>query len=342
MIIFLFGEDSFRSRQKLNELKDKFLREVDPKGNSLTALDGETSSMEKINEAASSGTLLAKKRMVIVENLFFNKSLSIYGQLLEYLIKGTSDDNIIIFWDRAVKLKKAKNKLEPVKLDSAGKEKKLAGDMLKLFNFLAKQKFAQQFSAFSNTEAAAWTKKEVEARGGKISGQAAQMLAGYAGSDLWQINNDINKLISYKEAGKTGASLIEAADVELFVKGSFDENIFALTDAISNKSIGLAEKLLQEQIEAGMADAYLLAMIVRQIKILMQIRQALDSGHSPRKIMSILKLHPFVAQKGVNQARRFSLASLKSILNELVKIDYQMKTGQADAKTMLNLLIAKM
>lgn len=338
MIFFLYGQDSFRSRQKLNELKDKFTREVDPSGNSLNVVDGETAAIGKINDAAGAGTLFARKRMIVIENIFSNKNQNIFEQVLEVFKSNKSDDNIVVFRDDSVKLKKTKAKEEAVKIDSSGREKKLAGGALKLFNFLAKQKFAQQFSRLSNAEAARWVKKEIENRGGKISPQAAQILNGLAGGDLWQADNEIGKLLSYKRPGE----IIEPADIELLAKGGFDENIFALTDAISNKNAIMAVKLLEEQREAGLADIYVLAMITRQIKILLQIRQALDSGDGPRKIMSGLKLHPFVAQKGMGQARRFALPALKHILNELVDIDYAMKSGRAGAGTGLSLLIAKL
>lgn len=337
MIFFLYGQDSFRSRRKLNELKEKFLREVDPSGDSLNIVDGETATIGKISEAAGAGTLFAKKRMIVIENIFSNKNQSILEQVFEHFKNKKSDGNIIIFRDDSIKLKKGKTKEEALKLDSAGRERKLAGGALKLFNFLIKQKFAQQFSILSNTEAALWIKKEVDARGGKISHQAAQLLSSFAGGDLWQADNEIGKLLNYKTAG----GIIEPADIELLAKGKFDENIFALTDAISNKNAGLAVKLLEEQREAGLADSYLLAMIIRQIKILLQIRQALDSGDGPRKIMSGLKLHPFVAQKGMGQARRFSLPVLKNIFSALVEADYKMKSGRADVKTGLSLIIAK-
>jgi len=58
MIIFLYGEDTFLSRRKLNELKEKFLREVDPSGNGLVVLDGEKAAMEEINESISASSLL--------------------------------------------------------------------------------------------------------------------------------------------------------------------------------------------------------------------------------------------------------------------------------------------
>jgi DNA polymerase-3 subunit delta len=341
MIIFLYGEDTFLARRKLNDLRDKFLREVDPSGNSLAVLDGASATMEKINESVSASSLLSKKRMVIIENLFTNKSQTIFNQVNDYFKKrkidlpapdragGQAGDNIIIF------------------LDSISGEDKLPKYKSELFKTLIKQKYAQEFKMLSNTEATTWTKKEVEARGGKISHQATMELTSLLGSDLWQINNEIDKLINYKASQKLGladnekGSVIEAEDVKNLVRGQFDEKIFSLTDAISARNKAQAVKLLEEQTEAGLTDSYLLTMITRQFRIMLQIKQALDSGHTSRKIISLLKLHPFIVQKGINQVRNFTLPSLKNILGKLVEIDYLMKSGKAEIKPMLSLLIAR-
>ena len=170
------------------------------------------------------------------------------------------------------------------------------------------------------------------------------MIVSLLGSDLWQIDNEVDKLVNYKlglepkmiKGGKPAE--IEAQDVEKLVRGQLDENIFALTDAISNKNKGLALKLLEEQYGAGLADTYLMTMIIRQFRILLQTRQALDSGLTSRQIISNLRLHPFVVQKSINQVRNFNLQTLKDILNKLTQIDYRVKTGQADVRTMLDLL----
>lgn len=329
MIIFLYGEDSFSSRRKLNILKERFLKEVDSSGNSLSIIDGSTASLEKINELISPSSLLAEKRMVVIEDLFKNKKNDIFDQIFVYFKNKKNEDNIIIFWD------------------SLGIEEKVTKNKDGLLSFLKKQKFSIPFKTLSNTEVTNWARKEVEARGGKISVQAAATLASYLGSNLWQINSEIDKLINYKAGQKLNisdnekGSIIEKEDVENMVRGNFDEKIFALTDALSAKNKALAVKLLEEQIDAGLTDEYLLSMITRQFKILLQIRQALDTGENQRKIASVLKIHPFVAQKGMVQARNFNLPVLKNIFKKLVEIDYSMKSGQGDIKSMLNLLIAK-
>lgn len=349
MIIFLFGPDTYRGRQKINQMKEKFINDIDPRGENLELIEGETASLELINQKIGHRSLLAKKRMIIIENLFKNKSKTILNDVYEYFHgkKQDDEDNIIIFWETVIKIKKQANKESAVIIDSQGREKALTKNENKLYQFLSSQKFIQEFKELSNTEASVWVRQEVSQRGGYISHQAVQLLVSLAGNDLWKLNEEINKLINYKLGVEpkitSGGKPIEIQvnDVESLVRGNFDENIFALTDAISSNNKAQALKLLEEQYQAGLTDPYLLNMILRQFKILLQIRQALDLGHTSRKIMSELKLHPFVVQKGINQVRNFSLDSLKKIINSLVKADYSLKTGQADIRTTLDLLLAK-
>lgn len=352
MIIFIYGEDTFRGRKKLKELKDKFIREIDPGESSLTVVDGKIAKAKEIIDGFGARSLLAKKRMVIIENVFLNKDKAVPEEIFNYLkkIKTESDDNIIVFWEPAVKTKAFGAKKNAFLLDSDGRENPLPKTLEPLFNFLSKPPYAQEFKLLPNPELAAWIKKEVEARGGLITDRTAQTLISLVGNDLWQINNEINKLINYEAnpeaklltSGQTRKiKTISEEAIKQLVKGGFDENIFALTDALSNRNRKLASELLNEQYEAGLSDGYLLSMITRQFRILLQVRQALDSRFSSRKIITSLKLHPFVAQKSINQVRNFNLASLKNALNKLIEIDFLVKTGQAEAQTLLNLFIQK-
>lgn len=344
MIIFLYGQDNFRSRLKLNELRDKYLREVDKLGSGLNIINGAKATFPEITAAISPSSLLSKKRLIIVEDIFINKDKLIFEKLSEYFKNKKQDDNIIIVWESNIKTKKFKNVLSPMLLDSSGKEKPLNKKQAELFEFLSAQKYAYNFNLLSNTESANWVKKQTVLRGSKISVKAAEMLVGLVGNDGWQINNELDKLISYKATGKLtqGGVDIEVEDVKNLVRGNFSENIFALTDALSVKNKALAVKLLDEQIEAGLSEGYLLNMFVRQFRILLSIKQALESGLSQRQITSQLKLHPFVAQKGIEQARHFNLAILKDILNQLFRIDFEAKSGLNSYLAGLNMLIAKL
>lgn len=333
MVIFLYGQDTFRSKRKLAEFVERFLKEVDPSGHSLTVLSPSEITIGAIGQAAGSGSLLSRKRMLVAEQIFSRKDTQLFTDLLQYLQAASAglEDNIVIFWDEV-----------------SSDEKGLTKERGQLFRWLAGQKYAQEFKPLSNTELANWAKEEVGRRHGDISREAATHLVALTGGDLWQIDQEINKLIHYKAGQKLGLGAatvpdkIELSDVRELVTGVFDEQVFALTDALSMRNRALAAKLLEEQLRGGESEEYLLHMVTRQFRILVQVRQAMDSGLVGKKIAAELKLHPFVAQKSVGQVRNFSLEQLKKILLQLIDIDYLVKTGRGRPKVELGRLIARL
>lgn len=319
MIIFLYGPDTFRSRRKLDELKEKFIREIDASSRSLSLVDGQAATLKELAEKIGSGSLFAKKRMIVIERLFQNKKDSVYKELAEYLKKTNNrkkdQDNILIFWDEEMVSPKAEAK--------------------KLFSFLLKQDYVQEFAKLDTTKTLSFLKKEAEQYGKTWGPGAASLLISLTGGDLWSLSRETKKL-AFSATGKT----ISQDNVKELTSGAFGEDIFALTDAISAKNRTLASRLLEEQYAAGLEPEYILAMLTRQFKILLQIKTATDSGLNPSAIPTKLKLHPFVVKKGALAAKNFTLEILKSYLNRLIKLDGQNKTGTADIKTELTLFVA--
>jgi len=319
MIIFLYGQDSFRSRLKLKEFKDKFIREVDPDGSGLISIDGQTTNLAKISDAANSSSLFCRKRMIVVEDILKNKSKVVQDEIADFLKKQKKEqENILIFWDEHSGAKLGKNRL---------------------FNFLNKageNKFVQSYAPLSTPALATWVKTEVVNRGGKIAPQAVTELCAASGNDLWFLNNEINKLVAYRSSEE-----ISEEDIREMVRGRVDENIFALTDAIGAKNKALTMELIYRELEAGAAETYLLFMILRQFKILLQVKVGLEEGLEGRDLAQHLKLHPFVVQKSSAQVRNFSVEILKRIISKLVEIDSGIKTGKDDLLTALNLLFVK-
>ncbi len=322
MIIFLYGGDTFRSRRMLQEMKKKFIKDVDPESQSLSVVEGAATDLTEISEKINTGSLFVKKRLVVIENIFKNKKEKIFAALAEYLKKlSAGDDNIIIFWDE--------------ELDT--KNKPLKAESRKLFSFLAKQKYVQRFDPLTSAQLLSFIKKEVSGFQKDINATAASLLINLTGSDLWLIAQNLKKLAFY-----TPQKMIIEADVKEMVTGSFAEDIFAFTDALSAKNKVLASRLLEEQSAAGLSDEYLLAMLIRQFKILLQIREALDDKLNPNEMASQLKLHPFVAKKGALQAKNFTRTALQKHLDRLIRLDFLNKTGQGDVRTELTLLISQL
>ncbi len=328
MVIFLCGQDSFRSRQKLNALIEQFKKQRDPHGNNVIKLEGSKLSISKLNEKTAAYSLLAEKRLIIIEDLFGHKEENIFKSLLEYLQKFEKDknENVLIFYEG--------KELNSKKYGA----KKLTAARKKLFDYLAKQKFSEQFNTLNETQIVAWLQKQISESGLTINIKTANFIANTLNNDLWLINNELHKLINFSQAQKQKE--ITEESVRQLISGQTDENIFALTDAIGNKNKKKFFKLLEEQMESGAEKTYLLKMIIRQFKITLQIKELLIKGNSGDKIAGQLKLHPFVVKKTIPQTRNFTIDYLKKILSRLAKIDYKIKTGQADCLTELSLLFA--
>lgn len=319
MIIFLHGADSFRSRRFLREIKEKFQREVDADAQSISFIDGASASLSAISEKLNTGSLFVKKRLVVIENIFANKKEEIYAELHKYLKKFAAGEDVIVFREE----------------EEEGRKKTTKAGAKKLFDYLAAQPYSQEFKPLLPAQTLSFIKQEAGRYDKQIGQRAAAQLLARTGGDLWVIASEIRKL----SFAASGPELTEELIKET-VNGLFDENIFGLTDALSARNKKLAIEKLEEQYAAGLSDEYLLSMLTRQFKILLQIRAGLDAGQTIAQISADLKLHPFVAKKGLAQAQNFTAEALRAGLDRLVRLDYQNKTGSSQLRTELALLIS--
>lgn len=319
MIIFLYGPDTFRSRQKLAELKDKFLREVDPSGINIHVLDGSSAPIEEIEKNLLSPSFLARKRMVVIEKFLSKNQPEVNTErIISILQKKTIKDTIVIIWEEELDEKKLKNNL--------------------LCQFLLKQTYKYLFDLLGPAQAQKWIKQEIKKGGGEIHPTAAIYLSDIVGSDLWLANTEISKLLSYSN-GKE----ITLQDIKTLCHSKTEENIFLLTDALGHKNTALATKLIHDQLQAETTFAELLHRCLWQFKNLLMIKDFIDTEKDTNyySIAKKINLHPFIVKKSVQQTKNFTTDELKGVYKKLTDIDYKIKTNQINAEVLFDLLVMK-
>ncbi len=177
-----------------------------------------------------------------------------------------------------------------------------------------------------------WVRQRSRQLGGDIDPQAAFLLAEMVGDDPRLADQEITKLLDYVDRQRA----IGTEDVERLTPFGGQSDVFAMVDALGMQdgpaALNHLHRLLEEE-----APQYALAMIVRQFRLLVLAREALDTGQDPRQT---LRVHPFVAGKLAAQARRFGLAQLEDILRRLLAMDVAIKSGQTDEKVALDAFIA--
>lgn len=316
MAILLYGEDTYRSRQRLNQIKEEFFKK-DPSGVNLRVLEGEALDLEKFQNEINSVPFLSPQRLIMVENFFSSASKDSQEEMIK-IFATTSSTTDLVFYEKG-------------NLDS-GLIKKLGRPALP-----AGRVKIERFNLPKGSNLCQWIEEEVKKRGGEIEKEATDKLAIYVSSDLWQLSNEINKLISFKSSCRN--SLITCEDVELLVKANFQAPIFHLIDAIAFRNSQKASSLLIKFLEVGENELSILGMIVWQFRNLLLISDLLSSGANQKEIIKKTGLHPFVVQKTIRQAKNFSKEKLKKIYEKLLEADFSIKTGRLEAPLALELLV---
>jgi DNA polymerase III subunit delta len=196
----------------------------------------------------------------------------------------------------------------------------------------AELSFVREFAPARGVALVPWIQKRAQAAGGAFTPQAAQLLAATAGEDPFLLAQEIEKLITYA-AGQP----VQPSDVTALTPESAQTSVFDMVDAIGGRDGSRALRLLRRTIEQGGAMAAF-GMIVRQFRLLIQAREALDLGTPAGNLAAAIGQHPFVAQKLAIQARGFTLSSLEEIFFRLRDIDEDAKMGRVDLDAALECL----
>jgi DNA polymerase III subunit delta len=196
----------------------------------------------------------------------------------------------------------------------------------------AELSFVREFAPARGAALVPWIQKRAQASGGAFSPQAAQLLAATAGEDAYVLTQEIEKLLTFA-AGRP----VQPEDVTALTPESAQTSVFDMVDAIGGRDGSRAMRLLRRTIEQGGSMAAF-GMIVRQFRLLLQAREALESGTPANALAAALGLHPYVAQKVAAQARGFTLSSLEAIFFRLRDIDEDAKLGRVELDAALECL----
>ncbi|PIS39453.1 MAG: DNA polymerase III subunit delta [Candidatus Nealsonbacteria bacterium CG08_land_8_20_14_0_20_38_20] len=313
MIIFLYGQDTYRSKRKLNELVEHY-KKIRKAGLNLKYFDFKEDSFNLLKDEIQQVPIFKEKKLLILKNAFSNPEFG--EKLLKNLRASESffrkSDDIILFYEE-------------------GKVKKNA-----LFNFLKKNAKSQEFNFLEGEKLKNWAIKEFKNYGAKIQPQALNKLIEFVGQELWQFSEEIKKLVNYKNG-----EIIREKDVEILVKPKIETDIFKTIETMASKNKKEALKLIHRHLEKGAHPLYLFSMINYQFRNLLMVKSLGQKYPSYYAILKASQLHPFVVKKAIEQSQKFELEELKKIYQKLFEIDLDIKRGRVEPETALDMLIAE-
>lgn len=320
MFIFLYGKDTFRSRESLRKMILKFKTDRDPSGYNVARFDALSLKPGVILTELHGSPFLAEKRMVIIEYTLESKHTELHEKLATLLDNDAAipATTICVLYERVDSYKT-----------------KVQKELLKK---LASSKYAQHFDILEGGDLRRWIGEHAKERNLTIENSAVEFIVLHSKGDTWFIHSLIEQL-----AGYCIDKVCTADIVRLFLNETADDNIFNLIDAIVAKKPEKVYAMIREQYEQGQDAHYIFAMIVRQFRIMLELKDALHLAPTtpPEVLAKNIGLHPFVVKKTIPLLRSYTLEQLKAIYQELLSMDIKTKTGKGNLPIMIDMLVGK-
>ncbi len=321
MIIFLYGEDNFRSAEKLKQLKDDFFKKNTSNATSSVFDFSDGQYWERLKTAIKAKGLFSENSLVIVKNLLTQESFGPKDDPLKFFADNCNDsnslENIIIFWED-------------------GKVKKNN----KIFKWLIKNAKCEEFTKLGELQLRKWVERRFAIFNIDTKSIPIENLINNKKGDLVAIDNEILKIINF--IGKDGIDKNSSDQITKLINSSTEANIFQTIEFIATGNKKQALATLHRQLEQGDDPFYILSMYIYQVRNLLKIAEFYFQGNSSHtEISKIVKLHPFVVQKGMQQLRNLEHGKLKELYKKLEKIDNDAKIGKMDIRVGMDLLIVE-
>ena len=199
-----------------------------------------------------------------------------------------------------------------------------------IVNTISKNGIAYNCEKISDMELFKWTKKKFEKNNTMIDN--AQMMyfiesTGYKDKNneytLSDIDNEIRKISSFAGSDTKVTNEI----IDRLSQKKIENDIFKLIDYIGDKNSQNAIKILNDMINEGESVLGIFAMINRQFKIVLQVKELLNKGLNNKAISDKLKLSLFIVNKSIKISRNFTESMIIDMLNYILESEYKIKKG---------------
>ncbi|HTB49321.1 MAG TPA: DNA polymerase III subunit delta [Verrucomicrobiae bacterium] len=304
MIYTLTGPNSFALQHRLSELVDVFVAEQNDLA--LERLDGEEADFLRLQEALTSLPFLADKKLVVLRSPSTNKQ---FVEKFEQLLGEVPETTDVII-------------VEP-KLDKR----------LSYYKFLKSKTDFRDFPEPDQNGLASWLTDTAKQQNATLSAADARYLVERVGANQQLLSNELEKLLLYD-------ANISRQAIETLTDPAPQSTIFQLLEAAFAGNTKRALQLYAEQRALKVEPPQIIAMLAWQLHVLAIIKAA--GGRSANQVAQEAKLNPFVVRKSQAIARQLSLADLKQLISNLLKIDTQTKSVSIDPDEALQYYLIKL
>lgn len=286
---------------------DRILENVKPDETDIIKYDLDTISIQEVIADCMTIPFLKKNKVVIVKNPKFLQSQKTHIKhdtkvLIKYL-QNPSETTILI-------------------VDAVGINIDKNSEIFKNF-----QKFSYiiDIKELDIIECKAWVKRSFAKENVTIGDEALNLLLEYLHGDLLRMEQEIDKLSSYKKNDR-----VTESDIKLLVSKNYDADIYNLIKAIIQKDRKQINEIYTNLVTTLNDVSSIMSLVSKSFMELYTTLKLLQSGYSQNDIANVFNIKSGRAYYLIKDAQTFSLATLEEYVNQIAKLDYQVKKGLID------------
>lgn len=310
-IYLMYGEEDYLHNIILDNFKTQFQKNMHSVN--FEIFYGENMDFNRLANSLRTLPLGTTKYFIIIKQL--EKIKTSFAKKIDLIINNLSFQN-----DNLTILLSSLNKKMPANISL---------EKIKQFGIIVSLKKAKSFQIKN------WINIKCRENHKEILPEAAYYLQRLTDNNLGQINNEMEKLFCY--SGENSDRINKEDVIDSFY-GTEAGNIFDFVDAIGERKTQLALQLLKKLGENEYHSLSLLAMISRQIKLILQTKIYHDNQ---KKLKGELNLPPFVIDKLIKQSQNYHLGKLKIIYQHLLEAEKKLKTGYFNPAIVLEQLVVR-
>lgn len=307
-VYLLYGEEGYLKKQYRDKLKAAMAAPDDTMN--FTAYEGKDTSPKELIDLAETLPFFADRRVILVENsVFFKNACDDLAEYMEQIAPSTH----FIFVEEEV--------------DKRGrmyKNVKKAGKIV-------------EFATQSEELITRWILGRLKREGKNITGNVMQLFLSKTGTDMGNIDRELEKLICYT----LDRDVITAEDVEAVTTEQTTNKIFDMVNAIAEHNQKKALDLYYDLLALKEPPMRIMYLISRQFQILFNIRDMSSKGLDNNTMAQKAGVPPFAVRRNVTQAKGFTMAQLKQALRDGVEFEEAVKTGRMDDQMAVEVFIMK-
>ena len=304
----LYGEEEFL----VTEYKHRLLKALVNPGDNMnfTVFAGEKPDVNSITDLAETMPFLADKRVILMEDSGLLAKAGASGGLENYIPR-IPEDTVMIFCEKEV--------------DKRGK----------LYKAIESNGHAAEFKRQTRDTLSKWILSRIGKENKNITRNALEEFLNRTGLDMGLIDCELEKLLCYC----LDRDVIEEKDINDICSRSLEDHIFDMVDSIASGNKDAAIRIYYDLISLEVEPENIIALILRQYRIILEIKSLKKARVSPKDYATKLKLHPFVAKKCASQSERISESKVLDILEYSTDSITKIRNGLLSSRIGCELII---